>query len=120
MQADYTRSTLKSDLSYLAPQILAPERSFYRDNAHLSSALVDLALPGVRGLVPKLALGGSLLVSSGSRPTEYFQPLAKVSVPISKNVSWVSQWRYYGFGESLYQFEGFRTHLITSGLRISR
>lgn len=120
LQADYTRSTFRSDLSYLAPQTLQPERSFYRDNAHLASALVDVPLPGWRKLNPKLAFGGSLAMSSGSRPTSYFQPLGRLAIPLSPNVAWISQWRYYGFGEVFYQFEGFRTHLITTGLRFTR
>jgi hypothetical protein len=105
---------------YLVPQILSPARSFYRDNAHLSSAILDVALPGYRKLAPKLSLGGSLLISSGSRPTSYYQPLGKLFLPVSKHVAWVSEWRYYGFGETFYSYEGFRTHLVSTGLRFTR
>src|SRR5207245_1604704 len=69
LQGDYTRATVRSDISYLVPQELRAARSFYRDNAHLSSAILEMALPGHRKLAPKLSLGGSLLISSGSRPT---------------------------------------------------
>jgi hypothetical protein len=120
LQGDYTRSTLRSDISYLSPQNLQTARSFYRDNAHVGSAILDIALPGYRKLAPKLSLGGSLLVSSGSRPTRYYQPLGKLSVPLSAHVAWVSDWRYYGFGEAFYAYEGFRTHLITTGLRLTK
>ena len=47
MQASYTRSTIRSDIQYLAPQNLLPERSFYRDNAHTIHALVDLTPPAI-------------------------------------------------------------------------
>lgn len=120
LQGDYTRSTVRSDITYLIPQELRGARSFYRDNAHVSSATLDVALPGYRKLAPKLSLGGSFLISSGSRPTSYYQPLTKLFVPISAHVAWVSDWRYYGFGEAFYVYEGFRTHLITTGLRLTR
>jgi hypothetical protein len=116
LQGDYTRSTIRSDISYLVPQTLSPARSIYRDNAHLSSALLDVVLPRRA----KLSLGGSLLISSGSRPTSYYQPLAKLVVPISNHVAWISGWRYYGFGEIFYGYEGFRTHLVTTGLRLTK
>ena len=117
---DYTRATVRSNILYLVPQNLSPAESIYRENAHLASAIVDVALPGYRKLAPKLSLGGSLLISSGSRPTSYYQPLVKVSVPVSEHVAWVSDWRYYGFGESLYAYEAFRTHTFTTGLRFTR
>jgi hypothetical protein len=79
-----------------------------------------VALPGYRKLVPKLSLGGSLLISSGSRPSSYYQPLGKLFVPLSKHMAWVSDWRYYGFGEAFYSYEGFRTHLVSTGLRFTR
>jgi hypothetical protein len=120
LQGDYTRSTVRSDITYLIPQDLRGARSFYRDNAHVSSAILDVALPGYRKLAPKLSLGGAFLISSGSRPTSYYQPLTKLFVPISAHVAWVSDWRYYGFGEAFYSYEGFRTHLITTGLKLTR
>jgi len=120
LRADYTRSTLRSDILYLIPQELRTARSIYRENAHLSSATLDVALPGYQKLTPRLSVGGSLFISSGSRPTSYYQPLAKVFVPYSAHVTWVSEWRYYGFGEALYAYEAFRTHLFTTGLRFTR
>lgn len=35
-------------------------------------------------------------------------------------MSWITEWRYHGFAEPFYGFEAFRTHLITTGLRVSR
>ncbi len=49
-------------------------------------------------------------ISSGSRPTSYYQPVAKLWVPLGKHVSWFTEWRYYGYGEAFYLYEGFRTH----------
>jgi len=117
---EYTRSTLRSNINYLEPEFLSPELSLYRDNAHTASALVDLALPGYAGLAPRLAFGGSMFISSGSRPTSYYQPLARLSIPLRKNLAWNSEYRYYGYGESFYQYEGFRAHILQTGIKLSR
>jgi hypothetical protein len=120
LQGDYTRSTLRSDITYLVPQILQRDRSLYRDNGHSLGALIDFGLPGYRGLAPKMSAGGSLLRSSGSRPTAYYRPLARISLPVRSNVAWVSEWKYHGFGEAFYTYEAFRTHLIETGIRFTR
>jgi len=117
---EYTPSTLYSNIGYLEPEFLTPETSLYRDNAHNASALIDLALPGYAKLAPRLAFGGSLFISSGSRPTTFYQPLVRLSVPLHHNVAWKSEYRYYGYGETFYQYEGFRAHLLQTGLTISR
>jgi hypothetical protein len=117
---EYTRSTLRSDINYLIPQLLSPAVSFYRDNAHMANAIVDVALPGYGKLTPRLAFGGSLFISSGSRPSSYYQPLVRLSVPLHKNVAWNSEYRYYGYGEVFYLFEGFRAHILQTGIRLSR
>jgi hypothetical protein len=117
---EYTRSTLRSNIGYLEPETLGPETSLYRDNAHNASALIDLALPGYAKLVPRLAFGGSLFISSGSRPTTYYQPLARLSMPLHKGLVWKSEYRYYGYDETFYQLEGFRAHILQTGVTISR
>ena len=99
LQGDYTRSTVRSSILYLTPQDLRPAQSIYRENAHLATALVEVALPGYRKLTPRLSAGGSLLISAGTRPTRYYQPLGKLVIPLCSSVAWVSEWRYYGFGE---------------------
>ncbi len=120
IQGSYTRSMMRSDIGYLSPQDLLPQLSLYRDNAHTVTGLLNLKLPARGVFAPKVMAGGSFFLSSGSRPTSYFQPLATVRIPISKNLQWFSEWRYYGYGETFYMYEGFRTHLITTGLRLTR
>jgi hypothetical protein len=117
---EYTRSTLRSNIGYLDPEFFSPALSLYRDNAHSASALIDLALPSYAKLAPRLAFGGSLLISSGSRPTTCYQPLARLSLPLHKGLVWKSEYRYYGYGEAFYQYEGFRAHLLQTGLTIFR
>ena len=81
---------------------------------------MNFNLPKYSKLAPKLTAGGSFYVSSGSRPTRYYQPLAKLWLPVLKNAGVFAQWQYYGYGEAFYLYEGFRTHLFTAGLRLSR
>jgi len=119
-EGSYTRSTMRSNISYLDPEFLITEQSFYRDNSHTVTALFDFKSPGWLKYKTKLSLGGSALLSSGSNPTTFYQPTAKLAVTIAKNVSWISEWRYYGFDQSFYQFQSFRTQMVTTGVRISR
>ena len=76
--------TLRHSVSGSA--VLQPERSFYRDNAHTIHALADLTPPGYHGLKPKVSAGGMFFLSSGSRPTNYFQPLGRVTIPCCQSV----------------------------------
>jgi hypothetical protein len=99
---------------------LTPAVSSYRENAHAASGFIDLALPGYTGMKPKLALGGSLWISSLSRPTQFFEPLTRLSLPLRNNVSWNTEWRYYGVGEAFHLYEGFRNHVFMTGLRLTR
>jgi hypothetical protein len=114
---EYDRTTLRSNIRYL-DLFLAPSVSDYRDNAHTATSAIALALPGYPAA--KLTFGGSLFISSGSRPTRYYQPLARLSVPLRKNLSWNSEWQWYGYGEAFYIIEGFRTHVFMTGLRVTK
>ncbi|HTB20653.1 MAG TPA: hypothetical protein VK708_21165 [Bryobacteraceae bacterium] len=120
IQGTYSRSDLRSNIGYLDPGTLSPQVSRYRDNAHTGTALIDLAWPHGKRFAPKLAAGGSFFVSSGSLPTSYFQPQAKLWMPLGSHLSWFSEWRYYGYGEAFNLYEGFQTHLITTGVRFTR
>jgi hypothetical protein len=114
---DYTRSGFSSSYGYINPPFLINSVSNYDERAHTASALLDFGLPGWSGL--RFAAGGSLFVSSGTRPTSYYQPLARLSIRINRHVDWKSEWHYYGMSEPYYIYEGFRTHTFASGLRIS-
>jgi hypothetical protein len=117
---EYDHFQARSDINYLTLPFFSVAESSYRDYAHIATSQADLSLPGYRGLTPKLGVGGSLFISSGSRPTRYYQPLIKLSLPLEKRLSWNTEWRYYGMGEQFYLYEGFRTHIFTTGLRITR
>jgi hypothetical protein len=120
LQGTYTRSTVHSNLGYLDPGTLLPQMSRYRDNAHTVTALFEMR-PSIRtGVTPTITAGGSFFISSGSRPTNYYQPIVRIRLPLVKHLAWFSEWRYYGYGEAFYIYEGFRTHTLTTGLRLTR
>jgi hypothetical protein len=81
---------------------------------------MDFLVPGFGAHGPRLGLGGSLFLSSGSRPTHYYQPLIRFTTPAYRRMSWYGEWRYYGFTEPFYLYEGFRTHLLAIGMRYAR
>ena len=116
--ADYTRSTLRSDLSYLVPSTLKTADSLFRENAHVGTALLDLTAATMHKAPVKFSLGGSLFVSAGTRPTKYYQPIGRVSIPLHTRATLFSEWRWYNLGERTYLYEGFRTHQFVVGLRL--
>jgi hypothetical protein len=117
--AEYDRSSMRSNIDYLG-LFFAPAVSSYLDNAHTASSTVDVALPGIAGIAARISMGGSLFISNGTRPARYYQPLGRLSVPLQKHVSWNTEWRWYGFGEQLYLFEGFRAHVFMTGLKVTK
>ena len=120
VMAEYDRSTLYSHIDFLLLPFFAPTVSNYKENAHTATSTIDIVLPKVAGIAPKLSAGGSLFISSGSRASRYYQPLGRLSLPLQKHVQWNTEWRWYGFGEQLYLYEGFRAHIFMTGLRLSR
>lgn len=119
-EGSYTRSTLYSSIFYLDPEFLIPQQSLYRDNSHSLTALINLNMPGWLGYKTRLTVGGSAFLSSGSNPSTFYQPIARLSIVMAKHVSWISEWRYYGFDESFYAFQGFRAQMVMTGVRLTR
>jgi hypothetical protein len=118
VMAEYDRSTVRSEIRYLDLPFLTPATSSYREMAHTATSTIDFMLPRFKD--GKLTAGGSLLILSGSRPTRYYQPLARLSLPLYKHVIWNTEWQYYGFGEQFFFFEAFRTHIFMTGLKVTR
>ena len=108
---DYSRSAIRSNVLYLIPQMLSPAPSVYRENAH--------ALTVVTG-IKWVSFGGSLFLSSGSRPTNYYQPLVRLSVPVHKHVQWNTEWRWYSMAEAFFTFENFVSNQVVTSLRFTR
>ena len=120
LMAEYARSTLYSNIDFLLLPFYVPSVSNYRENAHTATSTIDIVFPKVGGIEPKLTAGGSLFISSGSRASRYYQPLGRLSLPLQKHIQWNTEWRWYGFGEQLYMYEGFRAHIFMTGLKLIR
>jgi hypothetical protein len=107
--ADYTRSTIASNTDFLNPGgITELWVSDYRENAHVGTLLAE---------VKYFSFGGSFYRSSGSRPVRYYQPTARAAIPVYKNVEFNFDWRWYGFTQPFYLYEGFRAHTFVTGFR---
>jgi hypothetical protein len=118
--AEYDRATISSSIDYLLPQFLTPDVSSYHANAHIATSAVQVNVPAVRGVAAKLTLGGSLAIVNGTEASRYYEPLVRLSIPAGKRVYWNTEWRWYGYSDQLYLFQGFQTHLFQTGVRLSR
>ena len=112
---EYSRSTLRSNISFLVPLGLFSRQSIYLDNAHSATGTLDINLPHA----PRLSVGGSLFRSWGSRPTRYYQPFGRIVAPFAKHIEGYFEWRWYGFSQPLFLLESFRSHQLQLGLRVS-
>jgi len=108
---DYSRSAISSSILYLVPQTLAPTPSLYTENAHALTSLLG---------VKWFSVGGTMFISSGSRPTRYYQPLARFSLPLNKHIQWNTEWRWYSMKEAFYSFENFQSNQLMTSLRFTR
>jgi hypothetical protein len=108
---DYSRSAISSSILYLVPELLSPATSIYKENAHSFTAVAAIKW---------FSFGGSLFISSGSRPTTYYQPLARLSIPINKHVQWNTEWRWYSMSETFFALENFQSNQLTTSLRFTR
>lgn len=115
IMGDYTRSSVYSNLGYLDPITYLTERSFYRDNAHTGTLAADLRLPHKT----IFTFGGSFFLSSGSRPTRYYQPLLRLRVPVSSNMGGFAEWRNVSLGQTVYAYEAFGVQQFTIGMRFN-
>ena len=120
VMAEYNRSSLRSNIDFLLLPFLTPAVSNYTENGHTATSAIDITLPAVGGISPKLTAGGSLFISAGTRPTQYYQPLGRLSLPLHKHIQWNTEWRWYGFGENYYQYESFRVHTFMTGIRVDK
>ncbi len=115
---EYSRSAIRSDLVFAVPQALGlRDTSSYRENAHTVTALAGIPLALGWTWHARLSAGGSMFVSSGSRPTRFYQPMARVTLPVSKRCSLLAEYRWYGVAQPFYRFEGFQSHQGIVGLR---
>jgi len=117
---EYDRATISSSINFLLPQSLAADVSVYNANAHIATSALQVNVPAVHGVAAKLTLGGSLAIVNGTEATRYYEPLARLSIPASKHVYWNTEWRWYGYSDQLYLFQGFQTHLFQTGVKLTQ
>jgi hypothetical protein len=96
-----------SRIPYLEPQDLRTASSIYRENAHAFTGLWE---GGPKAF--QLGIGGAAFVSAGTRPTRFWEPLGRVTVPLRKRFSAKAEWRWHGLTEPFFLAEGFRAHLL--------
>ena len=118
--ATYEHCGYHSDIMYLVPQTLTPSDSVFTENCHRISGMFNANIKGPGKRTMTFEVGGSAVLTAGTNPTTYYQPTAKFAAPLTKNVAAFGEWRYYGFGEVFYEYQSFRAHLATVGLRYSR
>jgi hypothetical protein len=114
----YDRTSVESNILYVVPQTFRSAQSLYNERANQATAQIEVVLPKFLGRAAKLDAGGSLFYGSGSRPTHFYQPLAKLNLPLGKRADWVAQWQWYGFDEPGFAYEAFRTTVFTTGLHL--
>lgn len=119
---EYTRYTLNSEITYLDPGVLLSDWSVYRERGHAGMGLLEVGLPGRGEFQPRLTLGGSMVVSAGTRPARYYQPLGRLALDFGRRAQWYGEWRWYAFSQPFYlynhSYEGFRNHHFVTGLRL--
>ena len=118
--ATYEHCGYHSNIPFLVPQTLMTGESVFSENCHRISGMLNATVKGINKKTMTLEAGGSAVLTSGTNPTAYYQPTAKFNAPMTKNLAAFGEWRYYGFGEVFYQYQSFRAHLVTIGLRYTR
>ncbi len=111
---EYTRGTLHSDINYWVPQTLTLADSFYKENSHSFTSALDVNC--WKGA--KISVGGTGFISNGSRPTEFYQPLVRMVIPLRTHFGLRTEWQYHSMTERYYQFESFGAHTFVVALQV--
>ncbi|MFN7922602.1 MAG: hypothetical protein U0Q16_21035 [Bryobacteraceae bacterium] len=115
---EYGRSALISRIGFLEPFPLDRQISVYRDDANFATATGEFEGPvAAAKRRVRFSAGGALVVSGGTRAARYYQPLGSVAVPVAKLLDWYAEWRWHGYTQPAFFYEGFRAHLLMTGLR---
>jgi len=78
-------------------------------------------MPSFSRSAPAILFLFSVWINGGAQVQDRPNPPdQKAERPAGHGVSWFSEWTYCGYGESFYASEGFRTHLVATGVRITR
>ena len=117
--ASYTRGTFRSDLPFIVPQNFQNERSVYSDRGHDASLWVNVnPMPRVQ-----VQVGGDTFVSTAApdattqaRPTRFYNPRSRVAFSVSRDASFVAEWKWHAYSNRSFARENYRAHLLMTGV----
>ena len=108
ISATYSHEDIRSNATLLDPRTLQLTKSPYSDQGHHASAFAEMRLFASAFL----QVGGGYSRSDGSRPTRYYSPQSKLTVPVFHRVHFVAEHRWYSYRS----IESFRTHTLSAGM----
>jgi hypothetical protein len=116
--AEYTRSSVVSRINFIVPNLFLTQRTAFREDANSGTFLLRIGPRGYTAYQPGLNVGGTVYASTGSRPMRYYQPMARLSVPMKRNTTVNAEWRWYSLAERGFAFENFASHQLMISLTL--
>jgi hypothetical protein len=116
VSADFTKTNLFSDMLMVIPQ-----------NFQMARSVFDERVTGIGGRLSydiykgnKIEVGYRGVINRGDYPLEFHQPYASLWIPLGKGFGFKPSWQYYGYSQTLFNFESYQTHLFTFALAYTR
>ncbi|MBP1595893.1 MAG: hypothetical protein H6Q05_1270 [Acidobacteria bacterium] len=116
VSADYSRMDLFSDLLFVIPQNFRTDRSIFDERVSGFGGRMGIGI--YRG--SKVEMGYRGIISRGTAPIELHQPFLSILVPLGGGMAFKPTWQYYGYSDTLFNQQNFKTHLVTFALVYSR
>jgi hypothetical protein len=114
---EYSRVNYWSNTTYYMPQTLQLATSAYNEVGNSANTLVDVRFWN-SARAPRIAFGGSLWYSAGTRASQYYQPMARFTAPVVRHVDVNAEWRWYSLAEPQFAYEGFRQNQAIVSVRL--
>ena len=114
---EYARVNYWTNTTYYVPQNLTLATSAYNEVGNSATALVDVRFWN-SARAPRIAFGGALWYSSGTRSSQYYQPMARFTAPVVRHVDLNAEWRWYSMTEPQYAYEDFRQNQAIVSIRL--
>lgn len=110
LSGTYSYESLRSNSTFIDPGFFLSALSEYRDRGHHAGGFVEMRM--ARNIL--LHAGGGISASSGTRPTRYYSPQARIVMPVAPRISLVAEWRWYSYRS----LDAFRAHTVSAGLQL--
>jgi hypothetical protein len=114
---EYARVNYWSNTTYYMPQTLQLATSAYNEVGNSVTGLVDVRFWN-SGRAPRIAFGGSMWYSSGTRGSQYYQPMARFTAPVVRHLDLNAEWRWYSLNEPQFAYENFRQNQFIVSVRL--